>query len=126
MDQSEVRPDDSEERATATLQSLPDFSERLEAKQSKELEKQSSKDELVGILNMEAHEGCMELSGVSITIETTSYEEPYCETNIQEEIMHEDVIINKQMTMVAPLPYNSDSWPVTKHISESFHESHKP
>ncbi|KAI3742301.1 hypothetical protein L1987_59981 [Smallanthus sonchifolius] len=30
------------------------------------------------------------------------------------------------MTIVAHLPCNSDSWPVTKYISESFYESHKP
>ncbi|KAI3776420.1 hypothetical protein L1987_46202 [Smallanthus sonchifolius] len=101
-DQSEVKSDDSEERVTATLQSLLDFSERLEAKQSKESEERSSKEELVGIQNMEAHEGCMEQSGVSITSETTSYEEPDCKTNNQEEILQEDT--NKEMTMVAPLP----------------------
>ncbi|KAI3801875.1 hypothetical protein L1987_29992 [Smallanthus sonchifolius] len=33
IDQSEVRPDDSEEGATSTLQSLNDFYEKLEAKQ---------------------------------------------------------------------------------------------
>ncbi|KAI3798501.1 hypothetical protein L1987_33778 [Smallanthus sonchifolius] len=109
MDQSEVRPDDSEERVTATLQSLLNLSERLEAKTSKELEERISKEELVGILNMEAQKGCMEQSGVPFTSETTSYEEPDCETNIQEEIMQENVITNKQMTMVAPLPCNSDS-----------------
>ncbi|KAI3820970.1 hypothetical protein L1987_08526 [Smallanthus sonchifolius] len=68
----------------------------------------------------------MARSGVPVTSETTSYEEPDYETNIQEEIMQEDVIINKQMTMVEPLPCNSDSRPVTKHISELFYGSHKP
>ncbi|KAI3808159.1 hypothetical protein L1987_24105 [Smallanthus sonchifolius] len=126
MDQSEVRPDDSEERVTTTFQSRLDFSERLEAKPSKELEERISKEELVGIFNMEAQQGCMEKFGVSITSETTSYEQPDCETNIQDKIMQEEVFTNKQMTRVGPLPYNSDSWPVTKHISESFHESHMP
>ncbi|KAI3786483.1 hypothetical protein L1987_40197 [Smallanthus sonchifolius] len=54
MDQTEVRPGDSEKTTTATLQSLLDFSGKLEAKQSKEPEERSSKEELVGILNVEA------------------------------------------------------------------------
>ncbi|KAI3773683.1 hypothetical protein L1987_48213 [Smallanthus sonchifolius] len=68
----------------------------------------------------------MEQSGVTITSKTTSDEEPDCETNNEEEIMQEKVFTNKQMTMVGPLPCNSDSWPVTRHISESSHESHMP
>ncbi|KAI3797786.1 hypothetical protein L1987_33049 [Smallanthus sonchifolius] len=48
-------------------------------------------------------------SGVPITLETTLYEEPDCETNIQKEIMQEEVFTNKQMTMVRPLSCNSDS-----------------
>ncbi|KAI3773819.1 hypothetical protein L1987_48354 [Smallanthus sonchifolius] len=99
---------------------------RLETKQSKEPEERRSKEESVVILTMEAQEGYREQTGVPVTSKTTSYEEPDCETNIKEEIMEEKVITNKQMTMVAPPPCNSDSWPVTKHISESFHESHKP
>ncbi|KAI3827595.1 hypothetical protein L1987_01673 [Smallanthus sonchifolius] len=87
MDQSEVRPDDSEERVTITLQSLVDFSERLEAKQSNESEERGSKEEFVGILNMEAQEGCMEQSGVPVTSEITSYEEPDLRTNIEEKNM---------------------------------------
>ncbi|KAI3810810.1 hypothetical protein L1987_20432 [Smallanthus sonchifolius] len=40
--------------------------------------------------------------------------------------MQEEVITNKQMTMVAHFPCNSDRWPMTKHISESSHESQMP
>ncbi|KAI3820971.1 hypothetical protein L1987_08527 [Smallanthus sonchifolius] len=44
IDQSKVRPNDSEERVTATLQSLLDFSEKMEAKQSKEPRERRSKE----------------------------------------------------------------------------------